>query len=225
MDDRNVRKIVRGFNRPESDLLAEFSKLYTGIIADAMGKLGIMQTSMAPIAPGMKLCGPATTAMGPDLTVRRMAIDLAQEGDVLVVAAGGIRDYASFGDGTARRMMTKAMSGAVIDGCVRDAAGLRKIGFPTFCLGTTPKNYHYPSYGDVGAVNVPVICSGVLVNPGDIVVGDDDGIVVVPLENAKQVLDTAKANFISETALRDSWSYYPPFDVEAELLERGYSFE
>ena len=225
MDARYTKKIIRSFERPDPEIVAEFSLLYTGIVADVLGKLGVMHVNLGPLSPGMTICGPATTSFGPDLTVRRMAIDLAAPGDVLVVAAGGIRDYACFGDGTARRMMTKKMAGAVIDGCTRDAAGLRRVDFPTFSLGVTSKNYHYPESGDYGAVNVPVVCAGVSVSPGDIILGDDDGVVAVPASMAYSVLEEARKNLAEENQIRDSWNRYVPFDVAEELHQRGYSYE
>jgi 4-hydroxy-4-methyl-2-oxoglutarate aldolase len=100
-----------------------------------------------------------------------MAIDLALPGDVLVVAAGGVTDYACFGDGTAQRMMLKGMAGAVVDGSTRDARFLRQLAFPTFVRGVTPRNYHYPVSAEYGAVNVSVVCGGVLVEPGDVILG------------------------------------------------------
>jgi 4-hydroxy-4-methyl-2-oxoglutarate aldolase len=218
-------RVVRSVRRPAKDVIVEFADFYTGIVLDALGKHGAMDVDIAPLSPGLTVCGPAVTALGPDLTVRRMAIDLAQPGDVLVVAAGNVRDYACFGDGTATRMMTKSLVGAVIDGCTRDAAGLRRLAFPTFCRGVTARNYHYPSWGDHGAVNVPVVCGGVTVAPGDLVIGDDDGIVVVPFAAVDMVRAIVRPKLAAERAERSSWDAYPPYDVEDELMKRGYEFE
>lgn len=220
----NLRRIVTKIDRVDPGTVNRFKDFYTGIVLDALGKDGAMHVDVAPLAASMKFCGPAVTSLGPDLTVRRMAIDLAEPGDVLVVAAGDVRDYACFGDGTAARMMTKYMAGAVIDGCTRDAAGLRRLGFPTFCRGVTPRNYHYPAAGDHGAVNVPVVCGGVLVEPGDLVMGDDDGVVVVPRGIAAAVADEVEVKLAEERRIRSSWTEYPPFDVASELEARGYVF-
>jgi 4-hydroxy-4-methyl-2-oxoglutarate aldolase len=218
-------RIVSTIERADADTVEAFEEFYTGIVLDALGKYGGMHVDIAPLSPGMKMCGTAVTSLGPDLTVRRMAIDLAQPGDVLVVAAGDVRDYACFGDGTATRMMTKSLRGAVIDGCTRDAAGLRALGFPTFCRGITARNYHYPAYGEHGAVNVPVVCGGVVVEPGDLILGDDDGVVVVPRRVAPEIQATIATRLADERALRRSWTEYPPFDVANELKARGYEFE
>jgi 4-hydroxy-4-methyl-2-oxoglutarate aldolase len=218
-------RIVTSIERVHPQIVQQFKQFYTGIVLDALGKHGTMHVDIGPLRPGLTMCGPAVTALGPDLTVRRMAIDLAEPGDVLVVAAGDVRDYACFGDGTASRMMTKSMAGVVIDGCTRDAAGLRRLAFPTFCRGVTARNYHYPAAGDHGAVNVPVICGGVLVEPGDLILGDDDGVVVVPRLLAADLAPVVAQRLGNEQTVRGSWTTYPPFDVAAELKERGYTFE
>lgn len=217
-------KIVTRIERPDQRVVVAFSGFYTGIVLDHLGKYGSMYVGIKPLSPGMKVCGPAVTCLGPDLTIRRMAIDLARPGDVLVVAAGGVRDYACFGDGTAKRMQVKGMAGAVIDGSTRDAAGLRALGFPTFALGVTARNYHYPVSGEYGGVNVPVICGGVLVHPGDIILGDDDGIVVVPKDLTPQLVPVVQQHLRDEQATRGAWREYEPFDVSEELKRREYEF-
>ena len=218
-------RIVQRIERVEPDVVARFAQYYTGIVLDQLDKRGAMTHEISPLSPGMRLCGPAVTSQGPDLTVRRMAIDLAQPGDVLVVAAGGITDRACFGDGTAKRMTMKQLAGAVVDGSVRDAAGLRELGFPTFCRGITPRNYHYPAEGDQGAVNVPVVVGGVVVEPGDLVLGDDDGVVVVPRLLAPQIQDVVAEKLAAERAVRSGWTEYEPFGVWPDLEQRGYVLE
>lgn len=217
-----MRTVVTTIERPDVDLVTRFARLYTGLALDQMGKQGAM-SGVDALSPGMRVCGPAVTCLGLDLTVRRAAIDLARPGDVLVVAAGGHDDVACFGDGTATRMMTKGMAGAVLDACTRDAAGIRRLGFPTFCRGTTARNLDYPAMGDVGAVNVPIVCAGVAVSPGDLVLGDDDGVVVVPRGEVPRVLEAAEAKLAEETAERSSWVEYPPFGALEELRRRGYT--
>jgi 4-hydroxy-4-methyl-2-oxoglutarate aldolase len=219
------RRVVTRIERVDRDVVKRFQNFYSAIVLDAMGKYNIADVDLGPLNPGMRVVGPAVTSLGPDLTVRRMVIDLAQPGDVLVVAAGGVRDYACFGDGTATRMLTKDLAGAVIDGCVRDAAGLRALAFPTFCRGVTARNYHYPAGGDHGAVNVPVVVGGVLVEPGDLVVADDDGVVFVPRVLAADIADIVEPKLAAERQLRDSWTTYPSFDVADELRRRRYVFE
>lgn len=217
-------RVVRRIRRPAREAVETFRKTYTGLILDHLGKHCAL-TGIHPLSPGMFVCGPAVTSLGPDLTVRRMAIDLAEPGDVLVVAAGGDPLTACFGDGTAGRMMLKPMAGAVIDGATRDAAGLRRLGFPTFARGATPRNFHYPVAPEYGGVNVPVVCGGVLVSPGDLVVGDDDGVVVVPRDRVEALAPVVLAALHEEQARRAAMTSYEPFGVEDEMRRRGYAFD
>lgn len=96
-------KIVRKIQRPSKEIIEAFKACYTAFASDYLGKFSVLNHHIQPLSSGMRICGPAVTSLGPDLTVRRMAIDLAEPGDVLVVAAGGVVDYACFGDGTARK--------------------------------------------------------------------------------------------------------------------------
>jgi 4-hydroxy-4-methyl-2-oxoglutarate aldolase len=218
-------RILRSFKRPDSRVVEIFQTFYSGLVLDHLGKFGAMPYDLQPLAPGMKVCGPATTTLGPDLSLRRAAIDLAQPGDVLVVAAGGIREYACFGDGTGKRMQVKGMAGAVIDGAVRDAAGLRALNFPTFCRGVTPRNYFYPIEQHYGAVNVPVTVGGQVVEPGDLMFGDDDGVVVIPQDQAAELAPVIAKQLAIEREERAAWGEYPAYDVWAELEQRGYRLE
>lgn len=216
--------IIKEIERPSYEIINRLKGLYTGIILDHLGKYGAMVTDIKPLSPGMKICGPAITSYGPDLSVRRMAIDLAKAGDVLVVAAHGIEDYACFGDGTAKRMQVKGMEGAIIDGSTRDSAGIRELNFPTFVRNVTPKNYHYPVSAEYGAVNTPVTCGGVIVKPGDIIFGDDDGVIVIPRDISIDLIISIESALEEERSVRNSWSAYEPFSVETELRKRGYKF-
>jgi len=219
------RRVITKFERVDRATVDAFKDFYTGIVLDHVGKMGMLDTSIGPICLGSKVVGPAVTSLGPDISVRRMAIDLAQPGDVLVVAAGGSPDFACFGDGTARRMQVKGIAGAVIDGAVRDAAGLRALKFPTFARAVTARNFNYPAGIDFGGVNVRVVCGGVLVNPGDLIIGDDDGVVVVERQLAISLREQIANELNNERKIRGSWTTYPPFGVEAELRKRGYVFE
>ena len=177
-------KIYSKINRPNQLDIEAIATAYSGFILDRMGKVGAVDGGIKPLSPGMRICGPAITCLGPDLSLRRAAIDLADPNDVLVVAAGG-SSIACFGDGTARRMLLKNLQGVVLDAPTRDSAALRSLKFSTFSRGESPRNHHYPFESGKGAVNVPVIVGGVLINPGDVIFGDDDGVVVVPRTNLR----------------------------------------
>lgn len=217
--------ILRRIERASTEAVQALAKTYSGFILDRMGKHGVMHHSIKPLENSMRVCGPAVTALGPDLSVRRMAIDLSQPGDVLVVAAGGTVDYACFGDGTALKMQMKGLAGIVIDGATRDSGRVAALNFPTFVKGATPRNYHYPVDTDHGAVNVPVVCGGVLVNPGDVIFGDADGVVVVPRQLAESLSTSIVKELEEEAAMRREMTQYRPFALEEELRTRGYRFE
>lgn len=136
--------------------------------------------------------------------MRRAAIDLAQPGDVVVVAAGGGKERSCFGGVTAAHMQTRGIAGVLVDGMVRDLAELRRIAFPTVTRGTTPLNFDYPAGREDGAVNVPVDIDGVRITPGDVVVGDEDGTVIVPRDRVAAVI--AKAQALEERLLRCGWT-------------------
>jgi len=217
--------IKLSFDRSASGAVRPLSGCYTGFVLDRLGKLGFMSPAMKPLSLGTRICGLATTALGAELEVRRMAINMARPGDVLVIAAGGVTDYACFGDATALRMQLKGMAGCVIDGSTRDAASLREMKFPIFVKGVTARNYHYPYGGDHGAVNVPIVCDGVLIHPGDVVLGDDDGVVVVPAAVAITLAQTIERELAVERATRKAMTSFKPYDVQGILAERGYRFE
>jgi len=97
--------------------------------------------------------------------------------------------------------------------------------FPVFVKGVTARNYHYPYAGDHGAVNVPIVCDGVLIHPGDVVLGDDDGVVVVPAAVAITLAQTIERELAVEQATRKAMTSFKPYDVQGILAERGYRFE
>lgn len=218
-------KIFAKIDRPPAAVVEAFRGFYTGIVSDTLGKLGPMHHEIKPVAPGMKLCGPAVTCLGTDQTVRKLAMGIAEPGDVVVVAAGGVKEYACFGDMSATFLHARGVAGIVIDGATRDVAGIKQLGFPTFARAVTPRNYHYPAGGDHGAINVSVVCGGMLVNPGDIILGDDDGVIVVSKDVAEELARAVRSRLDVENHGRQVLlSGRGGFDVTEELKGRGYEF-
>jgi 4-hydroxy-4-methyl-2-oxoglutarate aldolase len=210
------------FDRSAAKYIEIVSKAYPAFVSDRLGKEFIMSSAIKPLNPDWQICGLAVTSKGPDLTVRRAAIDTMRQNDVLVVSAGGSSDWASFGDGTAAKIHARGGQAAVIDGSTRDSRFLRKMNFPTFCINTTARNYYYPHGMDNGAVNVGVVVGGVHVNPGDIIFGDQDGVVVIPKERAAEIANRIEKDLPSEIAER--LSITPNFlnNVKDLLIEKGY---
>lgn len=174
--------------RPAKELIAGFERHDTAKVCDAMGRYGVMDYEIKPISLGMRLLGPAVTVLtrpGDALFVAKAA-DVAQPGDVIVVDAGGYKDVSIIGERIAYYMQNKrGVQGLLVDGAVRDARGIRELGFPTFARSVTPRIFGVQG---PGAINVPISCGGVPVNPGDLIFGDDDGVVVVPREDVERVL-------------------------------------
>lgn len=179
-------RIVREVPRPPDDVVAALRGKATSDLADAMRGLNVMEPSLQRRS-GSALCGVAVTvsaAPGDNLMVRK-AFDLASPGDVVVVSTNGNETNAVVGDLMAKTALELGVGGIVIDGAVRDVAGIREIGLPVFSRFVTPRA---PSKVGPGEINVPIACGGVAVLPGDVVVGDEDGVVVVPRADAEAVL-------------------------------------
>lgn len=216
-------KIYSKIQRICPKIIEKWKDFYTGIVLDHRGKVGYLD-GILPIDSGMTVCGQAITCLGGDLTIRRMAINLAHPGDVLVVAAGGNGRSACFGDGTALKMQLKGISGVVLDSATRDAKFLRKMRFSTFSLGITAKNSHYPKFIEYGSINVPVVVAGSIVNPGDLILGDDDGVVVVPFDEIVDLTPIIEANLKAERIQRRSCLVFENYEVRESLADHGLEF-
>ncbi len=178
-----------------------FLEAPTGNICDANGGRGVMDAGIHPLDRHMQLAGRALTvacAAGDNLTIHK-AVVLAQPGDVLVINCGGYLNAGVFGEMLALSCMAKGIAGVVIDGSCRDVNDLIELGFPTFVRGVNPRGTIKDTCGAVGG---EVLCGGVTVRAGDIVVGDCDGVVVIPQEEADQILDKALAKKQREDEMR-----------------------
>jgi len=188
--------IRRKIRRPGAALLRAFRDTPTGFITDALNGKGCMDLRVKPIAPEMRFCGPAVTALCPPMdNLAAMAIlDFVNQGDVIVIGTGGDRSAGVIGDLWALRARQLGVAAIVCDGLVRDVSGLLEVGIPVFARGWVPNSgfHHGP-----GEINLGLSCAGVPVQPGDIVAGDLDGVVVIPRPEAKRVaerLDQVRTN-------------------------------
>ena len=217
-------EIRREFERPPEDVVARLGALPVANISDALAKRGVCHHELRPLQPGVRACGPALTCGSVDLTVKIYALRLARPGDVFVLAAGGVQDYACFGELSANILAERGAAGAVIDGAARDVTGIRESGLPVFARAVTPRNYHYPFGLAHGSVNLPVVCAGVQVEPGDVVVAGDDGVVVVPRGIAAEVAAAAERIEAEENARRAAiQAGGGPPGLEEALLTAGYA--
>jgi 4-hydroxy-4-methyl-2-oxoglutarate aldolase len=182
--------------------LEEFTKLPTGNICDANGKSGNMEFYIKPLDKNSKLVGYACTVMCPpgDNLIIHKAIYEAEPGSVLVINAHGYTGAGPIGEIIVLACKERGIAGIVIDGMCRDANDIEELGFPFFCRGLNPGGTVKESWG---TINEPIHCGGVIVNPGDVVVGDRDGVVVVPKNKARDVLNRAKAIANKEIKVRE----------------------
>lgn len=170
-----------------SDIINQFKELPTTCISDALNGLSNMDPAIKPVKEDLKVVGRANTVKlrAADNYMVLKAIREAKEGDVLVVDGKGYLNNASCGDFIVALAQNMRISGVVIDGVVRDIVGIKNLNFPVFCKGTT--NTASDKSGS-GEVNVPISCGGATVKPGDIIIGDADGVVVVPQELENEIL-------------------------------------
>lgn len=194
-------RIVTDAPRAPDALLARFQGLSTGPICDALGRFGAMDWRIKPLGPGMRMAGSALTVRTRpcDNIAVYKALEMAQPGDVLVVTTHNFTTNSVFGDLVALLAARRGLAGMVTDGVVRDLEGILQVGLPVFARGLSPNS---PYKDGPAEINVPIACGGVLVRPGDIVVGDADGVVVVPLEQAEAVLTQVAAIGEKERAVR-----------------------
>jgi 4-hydroxy-4-methyl-2-oxoglutarate aldolase len=195
------------FERVGRDILEEARTLPAATLHEAGGRSGALPSAIKPVAPSFTVCGPALTVHSPpgdNLWLHR-ALDLARPGDVLVVHASGAHEHGYWGEIMTTMARARGLGGLVIDGCVRDGVLLERIGFPVFarglCIRGTSKDY-----GATGWIGAPVRVGDVAVQPGDLVVGDGDGVVVIPRERAAQVVEKARRREADEARILERLS-------------------
>lgn len=188
LDNPPLLRIHRGHRRTDPALLERFRGAQTSHLVDAMDGRGAMDWRIKPLEPrGCAFVGPALTAFAypADVVGVMGALGEARPGDVVVVANDGYTGTAVVGDLVIGMMRNKGIAAFVTEGLARDKAGIVATGLPVFAAGIVPTS---PATNGPGVVGAPVVCGGIPVRPGDIVVGDEDGVVVVPLERAEAVL-------------------------------------
>lgn len=201
IDNPPMLTIHRGWARPDPALVAGFRGAQTSHVCDAMEGRGAVDWQIKPLDPGNGVfCGVALTAWAYPADIAAMfgAVAEAQPGDVIMLACDGFTATAVIGDLAAGMMRNKGVAAFVTDGLARDRAGIVATGLPLFAKGIVPNS---PALNGPGTVGAPVVLGGVQVCPGDIVVGDADGVVVVPQARAAEVLATLGRIRIAEAAM------------------------
>lgn len=180
--------VIREIERSDKEMVDQFESVSAATAHEAMGRTGAMASNIKPIYSGMKVCGPAITVqchVGDNIMLHK-ALSIAQPGDVLVAGTGGFaEDGGYWGEILTIEAQARGVKGLIIDGCIRDALAIKEHGFPVFSRGVSMKGTVKET---IGLINHPICCGGVLVNPGDIVLSDEDGVVVIPKEKAQETL-------------------------------------
>jgi regulator of RNase E activity RraA len=185
------------FARLDPAALAAWAEIPPAIASDCMNRTQAMAARIKPLAAGTKLTGQARTVacMVGDNSAIHAAIRLIEPGDVLVISGGGHPDTALWGGLLTQAALGRGAAGVVVDGAVRDVAELRENRFPCFAAASVPAG---PHKGFGGAIDGVISCAGCTVAPGDIVLGDDDGVAVVPLTEAEVLLAACRAKLAQE---------------------------
>ena len=197
--NHDLSEIRRDFERVAPDVVKKAAGYQAAILADVAGRRGTLNGRIAAVTPEMKLAGPAFTIEvrpGDNLMIHT-AMTMARPGDILMIDGKGDRTCALMGALMLNACKVLQLGGVVLDAAVRDVLELRELGFPVFAVGTNPNG---PTKFVPGRINWPISIGGIAVSPGDLVVGDADGVVVIEREKAPTLLDLAAKKVADENA-------------------------
>ena len=194
-------KVVTGIPTIPTGTVTRYEKLSVATVHEAQGRVGLLSPEIRPVKAGLKLVGRAVTVFATpgDNVMIHVAMEQCEPGDVMVVAVNSRSECGYFGDLLATLMQARGIAGLVIDSGVRDIADLRQMGIPVFSRCISAQGTVKETLGDV---NIPVVCGGQVINPSDLIIGDDDGVVVVRRHELDSVAEKSEAREDKEAAIR-----------------------
>jgi len=211
-------------DRPSDEIISAFESIMVATAYECNDGTGLMDHGIKPVLANIHAVGPAVTCMlssGDNLTLHK-ALDLAQPGDILVVNGGGNISAALWGGNMTNCAIEKGIRGIVIDGAIRDVSEIRKLGFPACARSVHPGR---ATKSNMGSINIPIECGGVIVEPGDLAILDDDGVVIIAASNIQNVLEKSLKRTAFEINLIEKFKQgkttWELFDLEKNLQDQN----